>query len=153
RRAARAEARIVRTENLPLPLKGGEGNDAFDIVLLDAPCSGTGTWRRQPELRWRLTPERLAELHTIQDALLAQAASHVKPGGRVVYATCSILPSENEDRVAAFRESHRNFSIVSAGDAWRESVGTDAPSNLGQFFHASPHSTQTDGFFTAILVR
>ena len=145
RRAARAGATIIRTA------KDFQG--AFDIVLVDAPCSGTGTWRRQPELRWRLTQERITEVMATQDALLMQAAAHVKPGGRLVYATCSILPCENEDRVAAFLDSHREFALLPAGDVWRESVTTAPPPNLGRFFRASPFSTQTDGFFTAILAR
>jgi 16S rRNA (cytosine967-C5)-methyltransferase len=145
RRAMRAGVTIIQTAPKP------EG--VFDVVLLDAPCSGTGTWRRQPELRWRLTPERLEELKATQDALLVQAAEHVKAGGRLVYATCSILPSENEDRVAGFLESQREFAVVPASNVWRESVGTPPPPNLGPSFHASPHSTQTDGFFTAILER
>ena len=135
------------------PLRGGEGGSFFDIVLVDAPCSGTGTWRRQPELRWRLTAERIEELKATQDALLKKAAAYVKPGGRLVYATCSILPSENEDRVAAFLESHRDFAVMPASEVWRESVGTNPLPALGQFFRASPFSTQTDGFFTAILER
>jgi 16S rRNA (cytosine967-C5)-methyltransferase len=143
RRAARAGATIIRTA------KDLQGD--FDIVLVDAPCSGTGTWRRQPELRWRLTQERIADVVTTQDILLTQAAKHVKPGGRLVYATCSILPSENEDRVAAFLKSHPDFAAVPAADVWRESADTAPPQNLGEFFRASPFSTQTDGFFTAIL--
>jgi 16S rRNA (cytosine967-C5)-methyltransferase len=134
------------------PLRGGEG-DLFEIVLLDAPCSGTGTWRRQPELRWRLTPERLAERIATQDALLAEASRAVRPGGRLVYATCSILPSENEDRIAAFLESHPDFAVVAAADVWRESIPAGPPPSLGRFFRASPFSTGTDGFFTAILAR
>ncbi len=126
RRAARAGAAIVRTR----PPQG-----PFDVVLVDAPCSGTGTWRRQPELRWRLTPERLAELTALQDALLAQAASHVRPGGRLVYATCSVLPCENEDRIAALADSHAEFR------------------RDGEVFRASPRSTGSDGFFAAALVR
>ncbi len=119
----------------PLPhMRVGEGDSFdFDLVLLDAPCSGTGTWRRQPELRWRLTPERLAELIATQDELLARAAARVKPGGRLVYATCSVLPCENEDRIARFLKSHPGFSA--SGDAFR----------------ASPLSTGTDGFFAAVL--
>ncbi|HTU00145.1 MAG TPA: RsmB/NOP family class I SAM-dependent RNA methyltransferase [Rhizomicrobium sp.] len=144
RRAERAGATIIDTH----PPDG-----MFDVVLLDAPCSGTGTWRRQPELRWRLTRERIEELKATQDTLLKQAALYVRPGGRLVYATCSILRSENEDRVAAFLESHRDFAIVPATDAWRESIPAEAPQNLGQFFRASPFSIQTDGFFTAILAR
>ncbi len=148
RRAMRAGVTIIQTVDLPLPLKGGEGNELFDTVLLDAPCSGTGTWRRQPELRWRLTPERLVELRATQDALLDQAAAHVKPGGRLVYATCSILPSENEDRVAVFLETHRDFTVVPVADVW-----PGLPMTRGHFFHASPFSTQTDGFFTAVLQK
>ena len=137
----------------PLPLEGGGENNGFDVVLIDAPCSGSGTWRRQPELRWRLMQERLAELMSTQDALLAQAATRVKPGGRLVYATCSILPCENQDRIAAFLDSHKVFSLVPAADIWRESMGTGTPPGMGQFFRATPLSTGTDGFFTAILAR
>ena len=146
-----ANAKLNRSTPSPQPsppLRGGEGDSLFDVVLLDAPCSGTGTWRRQPELRWRLTPERLTELRTTQDALLGQAAAHVKPGGRLVYATCSILPSENEDRVAAFLETHRDFAVVPVADVW-----PGLPMTRGHFFHASPFSTQTDGFFTAVLQK
>jgi 16S rRNA (cytosine967-C5)-methyltransferase len=179
RRAMRAGATIIQTMNLPrphevgeragvrgrqtqnsidppphpdpLPLKGGEGN--YDVVLLDAPCSGTGTWRRQPELRWRLTPERLAELRATQGALLNQAAASVKPGGRLVYATCSILPSENEDRVSAFLETHPDFAVTPVADIWRQMTGCEQPMTRGHFFHASPFSTGTDGFFTAVLQK
>jgi 16S rRNA (cytosine967-C5)-methyltransferase len=145
RRAARAGATSIRTA------KDLQGD--FDIVLVDAPCSGMGTWRRQPELRWRLTQERIAEVMKTQDMLLAEAVRHVKPGGRLVYATCSILPSENEDRVGAFLESHSDFTVMSAADVWRESAGSAPPPNLGRFFRASPFSTRTDGFFTAVLQR
>jgi len=116
-------------------LREGEGDSFFDVVLLDAPCSGTGTWRRQPELRWRLTPQRLRELMATQDELLARAAAQVKSGGRLVYATCSVLPCENEDRIAAFLQSHPDFR------------------RAGEDFRASPHSTSTDGFYAAVLGR
>jgi 16S rRNA (cytosine967-C5)-methyltransferase len=90
---------------------------------------------------------------TTQDALLAQAASQVKPGGRLVYATCSILPCENEDRIEAFRESHRDFVVLPAAGVWNASVGTVPTRNIGEFFCASPFSTRTDGFFTAVLQK
>ena len=122
----------------------------FDAVLLDAPCSGTGTWRRQPELRWRLTASRLDQLNATQDELLARAAAHVRPNGRLIYATCSILPRENEDRIAAFLRSHPAFHIVRADSVWRESA---KPPGLAEFFRASPLTTGTDGFFAAILQR
>ena len=99
KRAVRAGVSIIKT----LPLDHGQPAGCFDLVLVDAPCSGTGTWRRQPELRWRLTPGWLAALTETQDKLLDQAASLVRPGGRLVYATCSVLPVENQDRIAAFQ--------------------------------------------------
>ncbi|HEY1962181.1 MAG TPA: RsmB/NOP family class I SAM-dependent RNA methyltransferase, partial [Rhizomicrobium sp.] len=127
--------------------------DLFDRVLVDAPCSGTGTWRRQPELRWRLTPERLEALKKTQNRLLEDAAPYVKPGGRLIYVTCSLLPCENEDQIAAFLDRHPDFAIKLAREVWDESVGTEPPPGLDQFFRATPLTTGTDGFFTAILQR
>jgi len=71
-------------------------------VLVDAPCSGSGTWRRSPDARWRLTPGRLRDLTRLQATILARAAAHVRPGGGLAYATCSVFTAENEDRVTAF---------------------------------------------------
>jgi 16S rRNA (cytosine967-C5)-methyltransferase len=149
-RAARAGA-----SNITVATKRGGPlwrDGKFDIVLIDAPCSGTGTWRRQPELRWRITPEKLAALAKAQDWLLDDGGRHVRPGGRLVYATCSLLPSENEDRIARFLAAHADFTVIPAADAWREAVGTPPP-GMARFFRASPLSTGTDGFFTAVLQR
>ena len=132
-RATRAGATIIKSSTTA-------PTGTFDIVLLDAPCSGTGTWRRQPELRVRLTAERLAALTALQTELLPKAAAFVKPGGRLVYATCSILRCENEDQIAAFCAAHPDFAPVPVSPA-------------ETFFRASPYSTGTDGFFTAILHR
>ncbi len=143
-RAKRAGATIIRT-HIGDPPKG-----EFDLVLVDAPCSGSGTWRRQPELKWRLTSERLLELARTQDMLLAQAAQRVRPGGLLVYATCSILPLENEDRIAEFLKTTEGFSPVPALNRWR---GDKVPPGLGETFRASPAKTGTDGFFAAILKR
>lgn len=97
-----------------------------DLVLVDAPCSGTGAWRRKPEGKWRLTPETLADYPPLQDAILDAALAHVKPGGALVYATCSLLRIENEDRVAAFAARHpgwrgegaRRLSPLDGGDGF-----------------------------------
>ena len=123
------------------------GKGKFDLVFLDAPCSGTGTWRRQPELRWRLTPDRLAELNRIQDWLLDDAARHTKPGGRLIYATCSILPVENQDRVAAFLARQPDFAPLNLAENWPEN-GPGLP-GLDTDFRASPALTGTDGFYCA----
>jgi 16S rRNA (cytosine967-C5)-methyltransferase len=149
-RATRAGAKNIRTHLLDdrAPLTG-----TFDTVLLDAPCSGSGTWRRQPELRWRTTPTRLSELVPLQDKLLVQAATHVRPGGRLVYATCSILPRENEERVETFLRRNPAFARLSAVDIWARETGEAPPPGMAQDFRATPHTTGTDGFYTAILIH
>lgn len=144
-RATRAGASNITTTAVP--------SGAFDIVLLDSPCSGTGTWRRQPELRWRTTPERLATFTVLQSQLLDQASALVAPGGRLVYATCSILPCEDEDQITAFLARHPDFAPVPAADIWRAETTATPPPGADIFFRASPHTTGTDGFFTAILQR
>jgi 16S rRNA (cytosine967-C5)-methyltransferase len=143
-RAARAGASCITMATG----RGGPlwGNGKFDLVFLDAPCSGTGTWRRQPELRWRLTPARLAELTGIQDGLLDEAGRHTRAGGRLLYATCSLLPEENEDRVGAFLSRNPAFRRLDAAAAWEGKIP-----GLGQDFRATPAATGTDGFYCALL--
>ncbi len=148
-RAVRAGISIIETH----VLKGEPPPGPFDLVFVDAPCSGTGIWRRQPELRGRLTQTRLAELMALQDRLLDQAAARVAPGGRLAYATCSILPCENEDRLKAFLSRQPGFRPADIKAIWRETKsGTDLPSPH-DFFRASPYVTGTDGFFAGICVR
>jgi 16S rRNA (cytosine967-C5)-methyltransferase len=125
----------------------------FDAVFVDAPCSGTGTWRRQPELRWRITQSRLDSLMAIQDTLLDEAAARTAPGRRIVYATCSWLACENEDRIAAFLARHPDFAVRPAARIWRDIVPGDPPPGMGEFFRATSHATGTDGFFAAVLGR
>jgi 16S rRNA (cytosine967-C5)-methyltransferase len=147
-RAVRAGVSIIRTHVLRGPVPEGP----FDIVFVDAPCSGTGVWRRQPELKMRLTEGRLVELVGLQDRLLDQAAACVRPGGRLVYATCSVLPRENEDRMAAFQARHPRFRIQSSGTLWREAGAATSLPISGDFFRASPYVTETDGFFAGVFV-
>lgn len=142
KRSQRAGVTIIRT----VPLEHMQPDGPFDTVFVDAPCSGTGTWRRQPELRWRLTPARLADLTALQDRLLDQAAALVRPGGRLFYATCSILPVENQDRVAAFLARTPGFTQLDLGQ------GRAIP-GLGLDFRATPAGTGTDGFYCAGLQR
>ena len=145
KRAVRAGATIIKT----LPLDHSQPSGLFDAVFVDAPCSGSGTWRRQPEQRWRMTPAWLAALTQMQDRLLDQAAPLVRPGGRLFYATCSILRCENEDRLAAFQARHSGFIALNLAENW---AGPMLP-GLGQDFRASPHRTGTDGFYCAGLRR
>jgi 16S rRNA (cytosine967-C5)-methyltransferase len=123
---------------------------SFDRVLVDAPCTGTGTWRRNPDGRLRLRAADLAELLPKQAAILAQAASLVRSGGRLVYATCSVLPEENEEQVDAFLAAHPAFAVVPLSRAWTL-PGT--PPGPGPFLALTPRAHGTDGFFAAVLER
>ncbi len=99
----------------------------FDLVLVDAPCTGSGTWRRKPDAKWRVKPGNLVERQAEQDRVLQLGAGMVKPGGALVYVTCSVLPEENRDRVGAFLAQHSEFSLEPFAPAWRERIGGEAP--------------------------
>lgn len=121
-----------------------------DRVLIDAPCSGLGTLRRNPDLRWRQSPESVAELTRKQAAILNAAARMVKPGGRVVYATCSLLQEENEAIVEAFLSANPRFTLVDC-DGVFEQQKIDL--RTGKYLRLTPHQHGTDGFFAAVMVR
>jgi len=118
----------------------------FDRVLIDAPCTGTGTWRRNPDARLRLEENDLVELVAKQKMILDQAQKLTKPGGRLVYATCSLLNDENEDQVEAFLARYPNFKRVPIGDPAPEALH-------GNSMRLLPRAHGTDGFFAAILER
>jgi len=124
----------------------------IDRVLVDAPCTGLGTLRRNPDLKFRQTAESVAELNAKQTAILEAAASLVKPGGRLVYGTCSLLTEENEDVVTGFLASHPDFRIVSASEVL-ERQGMKIPESGGDYLKLLPHKHDTDGFFAAVLER
>ena len=121
---------------------------SFDRVLVDAPCTGTGTWRRNPDARLRLSEADLAELTAKQAALLDQAARLVRKAGRLVYATCSMLAEENEAQVSAFRDRHPEFVPLALERAWAVPVPLAGP-----LLSLTPRQHGTDGFFAAILER
>jgi 16S rRNA (cytosine967-C5)-methyltransferase len=123
----------------------------FDVVLTDVPCSGTGTWRRNPDMRWRTFGPDLAELTAIQTDILEKVAGTVKPGGRLVYATCSLLPDENEHQVERFLAAHPDFTLRPLADIWPDETPCPCPSS--PYMRLSPHQNQTDGFFAAVLER
>ena len=125
---------------------------SFDRVLVDAPCSGTGTWRRNPDAKWRLSESGLEALLALQARILGNAARLVRPGGRLIYATCSLLVEENEDQVAAFLAGHRDFAILPLGEVWRATIGGACPVD-GDMLRLSPARNGTDGFFAAVLER
>jgi len=122
----------------------------IDRVLVDAPCSGLGTLRRNPDMKWRQTPEDVRELAAKQASLLAAAARLVKPGGRIVYATCSILDEENREIAEAFLAGHAQFRLIPAVEVLeKERIDLD----MGKYFEVWPHRHGTDGFFAAVFER
>lgn len=116
----------------------------FDVVLIDAPCSSTGTWRRNPDLRWRQYGPSLAELLPVQAEILEKASKAVKPDGKLVYATCSLLPDENERQVEKFLSAHPDFVRTPPGEA---------PCDENGFMRLTPRRHNTDGFFATVMTR
>ena len=132
----------------------------MDRVLVDAPCSGLGTLRRNPDLKWRQQPKDVAELQAKQLAILTSAARLVKPGGRLVYATCSVLPDENEAIAAAFGAEHADFEPLNVAELLQALKLPDAAAlcttdaaQPGQYLRLWPHRHGTDGFFAAAWQR
>lgn len=126
----------------------------IDRVLVDAPCSGLGTLRRNPDLKWRQKPEGIADVAATQTAILDSAARLLKSGGRLVYATCSVLPQENEDIANAFSKSHPDFVALPVVDELTRLKVANAQSLChGDFLRLWPHRQGTDGFFAAVWVR
>ncbi|MBC5765316.1 RsmB/NOP family class I SAM-dependent RNA methyltransferase [Ramlibacter albus] len=124
----------------------------IDRVIVDAPCSGLGTLRRNPDLKWRQSPKGVEELVQKQQAILASASRLLKPGGRLVYATCSVLPQENEGIADAFGEAHRDFTPLPVADLLAQLKVADAPHLCtadAKYLRLWPHRHSTDGFFAA----
>jgi 16S rRNA (cytosine967-C5)-methyltransferase len=122
----------------------------LDRVLVDAPCSGLGTVRRNPDLKYRQSLESVAELNKKQASLIRAAAKLLKPGGRLVYATCSLLPAENQDIVRGFLAEHSDFSILPAGEVL---AAQRIPLQMGDYLEMNPVRHHTDGFFAAVLEK
>ncbi len=127
---------------------GPSGLGSFDRVLVDAPCSGLGTLRRNPEIRWHLTGQRLGEFPPLQKRILANAAACVKTGGHLLYSTCSVMPEENDGVVEAFLEGNTDFAVVGKPTT----VPAEVLDPRG-FLRTFPHRHGTDGFFGALLRR
>ncbi|MDA0239864.1 MAG: RsmB/NOP family class I SAM-dependent RNA methyltransferase [Proteobacteria bacterium] len=123
-----------------------------DRVLIDAPCSGVGVWRRQPGARWRLTAESLAGYVAQQREILENAAPLVRPGGRLIYATCSLLAVENAGQIERFLGSHPEFSVLPIDDIWAKTIDGTCPV-VGPYLELTPARHGTDGFFAAVLKR
>lgn len=164
KRLKRAGIENTQCLELPNPTQPSECPRALqkiqgrmDCVLVDAPCSGSGTWRRNPDLKWRLFPKDLQELTAKQALILQEASVYVKPGGRLLYATCSLFAQENEDQITLFLKNNPHFKIRQGASVWSE-VFHEHPCPPPEFFSGpflrlSPFRHHTDGFFLAMLSR
>ncbi len=145
-RALRLGVKNIRTVSVP------DGED-YDRFIVDAPCSGSGTWRRSPDAKYRLTPEQLGELVKIQAEILETAYKHTKIGGRIVYFTCSVLPEENEMGIEAFKARHSDMKSVNLKNIWSEKLNGHYPVTDEYYLHLNPLVSGTDGFFVAVLQK
>lgn len=161
-RIQRAGCRNIQSRVLP---EGGEGCQKLladfrgkaDRVIIDAPCTGSGTWRRNPDQRWRLTTLAIEEYATLQASLLAEGSGLVKAGGRLVYMTCSLLPDENEAVVDQFLASaHGTWHLLDYTSVWQQVLASAPPETASlnpKCLQLVPHKHQTDGFFVAIFEK
>ncbi|VAV92494.1 Sun protein [hydrothermal vent metagenome] len=156
-RAKRANVRILQGRHLDTA--GGKRQkilseylEKMDRVILDVPCSGSGVWRRNPELKWRLDADNLTKYMRIQKTLLSEGWGFVKPGGRMIYMTCSLFQDENEQQISTFLDSHEGAKLIPYSDLY-EKPDLKSLSSLPDCLALSPHSHGTDGFFVAIIEK
>ncbi len=153
-RLKRAGANGVRTQTIAAKNDDwiDRNNQKWDRVLCDAPCTGTGVWRRDPDAKWRFSLTDLDDIIDQQRSVMTQASTLLKPGGRLIYATCSLLQEENEQQLACFFNNNDMFSALPIDQIWAETIGGPPPPP-GPCLRLSPASTGTDGFFAAVLER
>jgi len=127
----------------------------MDIVLVDAPCTGTGTWRRRPDAKWRLTDGQLERRQLEQSDVLDRATDYVRVNGHLVYITCSLLSEENDQQIEIYLRKFQNFREIDMRKLWKNQMDENAPTPIfpDHGLILSPYSTETDGFFVAILER
>ena len=142
--------RAVRLDVKNLEIIEEVGDRDYDRFVVDAPCSGTGTWRRSPDAKYRLTPETLKELNKTQAELLEKAFNHIRRGRRVVYITCSILRDENEDIIEAFLSRHADAAPVNLRHLWEDKLDGRYPGQDDFMLRMNPLLTRTDGFIVWI---
>lgn len=131
-------------------------DESFDCVVVDAPCSGTGTWRRKPEIKWKLTRKTLDTRLIEQRNVLESGAKLVRKGGRLAYFTCSLLPEENTGQVKQFLAGHKDFKLLPYGEQWARTIGDVAPTSADgakDTLLLTPKQHDVDGFFIAVMQR
>ena len=140
-------------KNIELTDIVADSDKDFDRFIIDAPCSGSGTWRRSPDAKFRLTPKYLEKLIRTQSEILEYAAPKVKEGGRIVYITCSVFQKENDDVICAFLQNHSDFRVLNIVELWEKILKIPYPVKNENMLKFSPMSTNTDGFFVCVLEK
>ncbi len=151
KRLGRGGVQNVRVTNLSSQQKREKFAEKFDAVLIDAPCSGTGVLRRNPDAKWKITPAMVQEMVEKQKEILRDYATLVNPGGRLVYATCSVLAEENEEMVRTFLQERADFHLVEAAAILQRYKLEQLAEGSG--IRLSPHQHGCDGFFAAVMER
>lgn len=151
--AVKPRAKRLGVKNIELTEIVATTDRDYDRFIIDAPCSGTGTWRRAPDGKFRLSEGLLKGLNKTQAELLEIGADKTKQGGRLIYITCSILPDEDEQIIDSFLVKHPEFEPVNMRRLWERLIGSAYPHKSEKYLKMSPQSTGTDGFFTAVLER
>ena len=131
-------------------------DDSFDCVVVDAPCSGTGTWRRKPEIKWKLSRKTLDTRLIEQRNVLENGAKLVRKGGRLAYFTCSLLPEENTGQITQFLSAHKDFKLIPYAEQWARTIGGTGPRSADgarDTLLLTPHQHGVDGFFVAVMQR
>ena len=131
-----------------------EAAGPFDCVVIDAPCSGSGSWRRKPDAKWRLTKKQFDQRLKDQALVLEKGFALAKPGGTILYITCSVLPEENTEQVADFLKRHPEMEIVPYKEQWAKTIGGRAPDSAdgaSDTLVLTPARNDTDGFFVAVM--
>lgn len=136
-----------------LKTKAGKERVGFDRVLVDAPCSGSGTWRRNPDQKWRLDEAAIERLTLLQSKLIQDASKMVKVGGQLIYATCSLLAEENQNQIHQFLSQAPHYKLIPTAQIWAENFKNPYPGRHKDYLQLSPDLVESDGFFIAILER
>ena len=140
-------------KNIELTDLVADSDRNFDRFIIDAPCSGTGIWRRSPDAKFRLTPAMLSSLNSTQREILETAYPKVKSGGRIIYITCSVLRDEDEDIIEAFLRDKPDMKQLDVKELWEKKIGCPYPCRDEHYLRLSPAATGTDGFFFTVLVK
>ena len=146
----------IKNYQIKVGLENIQNNNLFDVVFVDAPCTGSGTWRRKPDLKWKSSKEKLNDNIKAQQNIIREASKFVKIGGKLIYVTCSVFDSENDSQISNFLSSNSTFKLINYQTQWKyneNNIPRNAKSHNDDTLLLSPMTHNTDGFFVAILER